>query len=928
MTEADLLLLWGKSVRIIVKREGEENKSVVSPDLYHPLLFHLLDVGHVAGLLWDKFLSPRVRERLAQALGLSEPPDARRAVVLLAALHDIGKASPAFQHQNTAPANVRDALARSGLPQPQTMQPEPHGFISAAELIRLLQSQGWVWSAPSAALILAHISGAHHGTLPSAVDVRDAGKDVVTGDASWSQARRALADAIVPLLEVGGAPIQSSPWEDAGAVAILAGLISVADWLGSSEHFQPAGDARRDPPDARSYAGKSKQRAREALQQFGWVPRPKIPHEPLDFTAHFGFGPNPLQSAVIERCKYLRGPFLAIAEAPMGTGKTEAAFAAVDAALVQEQASGFYIALPTQATGNAMHDRVRDNFFAHARYGGNLNLQLVHSHALLKDDLKVREGAISEDAEATVAAQSWFTQSKRPLLAPFGAGTIDQSLMGVLQTRHWFVRLFGLCGKVVVFDEIHSYQVFTGDLLARLLTWLHALDCSVLLLSATLPPSRRHELLRAWGIEPPESEADYPRLTWADAGEEEAASIALPRAELGKRTVKLSFGATDAGCLSATLKKKLAQGGCAAIICNTVKRAQEVYAALKSDLGEDWCEWRCFHARMPFAWRQAHEEQILKKLGKRKANCLPRPSRAVVVSTQVLEQSLDISFDWMASDLAPVDLLLQRAGRLHRHEPVDENKQPIERPLPVREAELCILCDVEDDAPPKMNVPEAIYAHHVLLRTWLALRAESQVALPDDVERLIKEVYEGEATGPDEVWESQLRKTWRCLQISKETAEADADSRLIPKPASSRILTRVRTDRAEDEDPQLHEQFRALTRQGLPSIQAVCLCQEGDDLYLPDSHGRARLAKRVDLQKEPGSAWTRKLVRAAVPLSLPLIYRQLKQEEVPPGWRKNSHLRFYRVLKFRDGRATCAGLTLLLDAERGIVILDSKEKDE
>ena len=101
-------------------------------------------------------------------------------------------------------------------------------------------------------------------------------------------------------------------------------------------------------------------------------------------------------------------------------------------------------------------------------------------------------------------------------------------MLAVLQTKHVFVRLFGLAGKVVILDEVHAYDAYMTTLMERLLHWLAALGCPVVLLSATLPKQKRLDLLRAYGgHEWPglKQEAAYPRISPAGPGENTAYSV-------------------------------------------------------------------------------------------------------------------------------------------------------------------------------------------------------------------------------------------------------------------------------------------------------------------------------------------------------------------------------------------------------------------
>jgi CRISPR-associated endonuclease/helicase Cas3 len=904
MHEEELLWLWGKTVKD-------------EPARYHPVLFHLLDVGHCAMLLWDEGLPDAYKAELASELGMQES-DLRRAVIWLATWHDIGKVAPGFQFVATAPQWLWPRLKGCGLHQSSDWR--VHGLVSAHVLMNCLQNGKVGWKVPDSqtALIWAHIAGAHHGTFPHSGET-DFGTDVL-GDEVWDNARIEIMKATARLLTPDDKTLQSGAWPNkiGGAAGWLAGLISVADWLGSSDHFPAAAHQNKDTLSAEEYSCQSQANARKALTEFGWLPRFTARSTPLNFQQTFKFKPNILQQEMQKCARNLSAPFFAIAEAPMGVGKTEAAFAALDAAFAQGQAHGFYIALPTQATSNAMHDRARDDYLKRCQ-NGEINLQLAHSGALLKDEdepeVEVQPGSIDIDenrTEATVAAQSWFTFRKRPLLAPFGVGTIDQSLMGVLQTKHWFVRVFGLAGKVVIFDEVHAYDAYMSTLLERLLNWLRANGCSVILLSATLPSSRRHALLKAWGAASPEDEEAYPRLTWVDDGKPLSISVAEPNVK--PKDIALKFAPTNALALAATLREKLEKGGCAAIICNTVKRAQELYKSLKAELGEEFCgkeNWHLFHARMPFAWRQERERKILKSFGKDKSQ---RPQRAIVISTQVMEQSLDLDFDWMASELAPIDLLLQRAGRMHRHENTT-------RPVALQNPELMILCDGgENGEPPELAVPDDMYSHFILLQTWLALRDKGVLQLPDEIEDLIETVYEKHLPAPDEVWAATLQAAQDRMETAQKKAVNIAEAVSIVPPNDAEAVADFESEELrEDDDPETHKTLRAATRSGDPSIQVVCLIEEDGKKFLPNINGRADRNQIIDLNINPSRDLSRALLRAAVPISHKGLFHELQRQELPPGWKKNAYLRYARIFVFKNGCAIIGQHSVFLDHERGII---------
>jgi len=939
MTEDQLLLLWGKTCR-------EKDDPTNFRQRYHPLLFHLLDVAHSALGLWDEFLNDAWKDRLARAFGCDRET-ARVLVAFLAGAHDLGKATPGFQFQPNTPLDwLCEQLCQIGLRATSLSRGEPHNFVSSKELRALWTEDLWRWKAGNkrVAPVLSHITGAHHGTFPNSNDYASWNEDVL-GNEPWRAARIALLAALAthvcpPEFEFP----DTLSWSDVGAIPHLAGLISVADWIGSSQHFQVAGN-RGNTPTTADYAILSRDRARRALNDFGFAdaPKPKLPRP--EFAPFWGFEPNPLQRAVIRITREVSAPFLLLCEAPMGAGKTESALWASDAAWSAGVAQGLYVALPTQATSNAMFERV-ETFLPRRLEDGPINLQLAHANAGLLEAPRVAFQSLSriysdlqrDPQKARVMALGWFCGAKRPLLAPFGVGTIDQALMAALQTRHFFVRLFGLAGKVVVFDEVHAYDTYMSELLVVLLHWLKELGCSVILLSATLPSGKRRELVAAWGGSLPAEEASYPRLTWCHGDQTTASSIPIQdgktqdseteQNKTATKIVRVSRLAPEH--LADELRQKLHRGGCAAIICNTVAAAQALFQSLRRELG-DFVEpqhWILFHARMPFHWRQNREKRILKLFGKKKAH---RPHRAIVVSTQVLEQSLDIDFDWMASFMAPSDLLLQRVGRLHRHA-LDEGK-PVERHN-LTEPQLAILCGAQDDSPPDFGASEWVYEREILLRSWLLWRRKTELLLPDEIESLIESTYETPPAAPDEAWQKALSEAGEEARLEHRASSDNAKEVVVqlrnaggtPR-APVQIVESPSRDLKDDDNPKIHQALRAKTREGDESLTMICLCKHKNQIFLPDDNGAPDFCAPVDLSLEPDKTSSRKLMEFALPLSQKGIYHTLIAQIPPPAWKKSPFLRHARPPFFEGGIAHVGSKVLHLDGELGIVVETPKEKE-
>jgi CRISPR-associated endonuclease/helicase Cas3 len=530
---------------------------------------------------------------------------------------------------------------------------------------------------------------------------------------------------------------------------------------------------------------------------------------------------------------------------------------------------------------------------------------------------QVKEGEIAEfnpksiGDEGDVEAQSWFTAKKRPLLAPFGVGTIDQSLLSVLQTKHWFVRLFGLAGKMLIFDEVHAYDAYMSTILERLLHWLAEVDCTVIMLSATLPEAKRKALAKAYSGHFDVEYKRYPRITLA--GPRRYPHLQTPSSpecvEIPKekpRSVNLRFLTTDLPSLIVTLNQELKHGGCAAVISNTVNRSIEVYEHLRDNLKDTDCS--LFHARTLRMWRREREEEVLRKFGKGEKHdgtyTNPnRPNRAVLVATQVIEQSLDLDFDLMVSEIAPVDLLLQRCGRLHRH--------ARSRPAGLETPQFFVLCDAKADGPPPESFGKSIefvYDRYILLRTWQAIRQREDLEIPAEIETLVEAVYGESAMACDDGWTDALGDAKERMKHNRNESEKAAGRLLIGHPKwPSDLLEEFNDQLIDDEDPQVHEAVRAATREGDPSITVVML------------------PVAVVLTYDPNVSEVRELLDRSAKLSHRGIFQSLlDKSRTPKEWAKSPHLRHARLLRYNGENQVRIGNYLLsVDRELGVAI----EKD-
>lgn len=856
----------------------------------HGLLAHMLDVAAVAERVLARE-SPQTLGWVAGTFGL-QSLEATRWLAAMVGLHDLGKAIPGFQAKWL---QGREADAATGLSfHAAELAQDKHDLASGVELKRLLKP--WAGS-DSRARALAGAVAAHHGHVFEASTVAQARRP---GEgAAWQKARRELFDAYMATL----APTSASGDDDIDlpALAWLAGLTSVCDWIGSNTEWFPPGE--RDS----TFAGHHRQAlalADAALRAIGWPVYSPLLRGTAGSDALIarivgqpGLGARPLQAAADRLLEGATGPQLLIVEAPMGEGKTELALLAhlrLQAALGHR---GLFIGLPTQATGNAMFARTLRFLRA---FGSDmaLDIQLAHGGVLMPDALLHLRGIHGDGGERGEAVRSsaWFSQRRRPLISPYGVGTLDQALLATLNVKHHFVRLWGLANRVVVLDEIHAYDTYTGGLIEALLRWLQAMRCSVVVMSATLPAARRASLLRAWsGSAVNVPDLRYPRVLAADAAGVRGEHVASrPQASIELHAIDEKLEAL-AGAAEAAAQ----QGGCGAIVVNTVDRAQLLYAMLKVRL-HGLAQPQLFHARFPADERQQRERAVLNTFGRD----AERPPVAVLVATQVVEQSLDIDFDWMISDLAPVDLLLQRAGRLHRH----ERDRPAAHGLPV----LTVAGLCAERLPDLKTTRWGLYDEYLLYRSWAFASRETRWQLPQDIDRMVQTVY-SDAELPPELSEATLR-TIEISAQGKHLAEVDR-KRLLATYAAidarSTLQDAYRNLPRGNEDGDFGN--RNVTRLGPESLAVV-------PVHTDDGIWRLQAgAPGFDPAAPPDQTLARAIVQRQLRLSRHDVVKALRDTEPPAGWAEHAWLRHLKVLPLLAGETVLGQTTVRLDPELGIV---------
>lgn len=864
--------------------------------LWHPLVLHLLDVAASADAILA--LEPEsTRLRMADVFGLKWP-ESRSWLLFVIACHDLGKACPAFQ------AQWQDLLPRTGLRCPPVTGRTKvrHDFVSQIALSTILiEDFGWP---EELADLTADAVGCHHGERASE-NAKDAARLAIqTGKAEvrqdWHGARLSIVTALRQVLHPGAAPTKATL--SGPDFMLLAGLTSFADWIGSNEEYFAFG-TESDCRDLTGWFDAHRAIADRALSAIGWQPRFPLSSSEQDFEEVFNQPPRPLQRAMQEILREIDEPAVLLVEAPMGEGKTEAALYAHLELQRRFGHRGLYVALPTKATGNAMFKRVRK--FLDGRGGDRkLDLQLLHGGKSLNEEFQQLRFSRIDDAHpgGAVRAAEWFTHKKRSLLSEYGVGTIDQALVPILPVRHSFVRLWGLANRVVVLDEVHAYDAYTGTLLEHLVRWLQALGSSVVLLSATLSPSIRRRLANATGARMISNEVAYPRLSVFRRGRvvEQRHFDADARRRM---TIPLRRISPDIDSIRAALEEAVAPSGMVMALVNTVQRAQDLYRQFPEGtpvLSDGVRVGKClsdgttvllFHARFRADDRQKREDWVLATFGPDDR----QEERCILIATQVAEQSLDLDFDVIVTDLAPIDLILQRAGRLWRH-------QARNRPRP---EPLLFIAGLAGDEPPSFAGPlwwGKVYREDLLLRTWSLLRKRESITVPDDIDPMVKAVYEEEVDIP-ELLRPRLEKATVVAEGEMSAHRTQAHMSVIGLPDDASWNDPARFVLYDEDQPDVHRTLMAQTRMGQDSLLAVPILP--DDSFQPDAGPDASQAKQ----------WFRRTIS----LSRPNVVKALRKLGVPKGWERSPLLRTCHALTLNGENRWTAMSSVRLDDELGLV---------
>ena len=615
-------------------------------------------------------------------------------------LHDIGKAHPLFQRKAEKQYEQWKKGGFGSLFQNEIeIEPFRHEYYSGKILKRI-----WAESDidPDASELFASIIELHHQKRkPRRIKEPKA--------TEWSFIQRQLECRMSDFF-LNNTDLIFPHNTDATGM-LITGILIIADWIASSSFFDLVEGKTND---------EIRKHSRTVIERLGLISDgTKLKCGSFQETWPDIDEPRPIQQV----CEDLDpSAILTIIEAPMGEGKTEAALFFAARVSQYYRKRGFYMALPTQATSDQMHQRINGLLNAH----GIREARLLHGNAKLFEE--VDHFQTEDDTEA----MKWMRPLRMGLLEENGVGTVDQVMAAVLLSRFSMIRFVGLENKVLIIDEIHAYDMYMSEIIGKLLEWCRALQIPVILLSATLQDSQKQRYLKCFAAKSVDTSKGYPLLTQVlpegDLIEKEARASSIK--EIVFISERIGY---DPETIADRAMEKVAYGGCIALIMNTVKHAQEVFLACKLIKPED-VELILFHGRFPVGRRKEIESICVRKFGKKRDE---RPLKGILIATQVVEQSIDLDFDCMFSEIAPIDLLLQRAGRVHRH---TCNARPEKMVRP----EIVVLLPNEldtNDIKKRFGSSGVIYEPFVLSNTESIIGNGLKIELPNDVRDIIEKAY-------------------------------------------------------------------------------------------------------------------------------------------------------------------------------------------
>lgn len=832
---------------------------------------HGTTVGIIAQGIYKDILAQGNQSILEKCLSLNET-QVYQFIGYWASLHDIGKIDYLFQCKEP---EMRARLDAHGLQDGSPVgNPIRHEKTSTVILKRIWKEEGIERKARNR---FAELIGAHHQGKT--------GTGHKNQNAQWCMFQDEFEEKMRTLFLNGQLQIPNYQEDQEGTISSLfLGILILADWIASGDTFYDAETILSE----RNGISILRERAEHFFERNGFTTSsvtwgdsfcsvwPNIPAE----------GRRPLQ---VEMERLFRDSDerirMILVEAPMGEGKTEAGMYAALQMQKQWGKSGFYVALPTSATSNQMVARMRALMEMHSIED---TVRLLHAMVWLVDEHTPEIDYNQENAQDVC---NWLAPVRRGLLSPYAVGTVDQAMLAATQVKYGVLRLLGLSNKVLIIDEIHSYDVYMDEIIMRLLEWCIALEIPVVMLSATLPEDKKADLLNIYRCKSPES--GYPSVTAVSENGSAIVHSVPGSGHILKIKTEVSHCLNDVEAIACMAIAAVREGGCLCVLMNTVREAQAVYRAVQENYDGKLL---LFHAQFSAARRDEIERECLSLFGKDKSH---RPERAILVATQVVEQSLDVDFDGMITAVAPMDLLLQRLGRVHRHDDTI-------RPEAFTSPRAWILTPENGES---FGVSGIVYPACLLQRSVCLLEGRERISFPDDIQSLVQDGYDGSKISPEEM------KDWFEMLASDSVKAVQSQPYLLSHPWNQ--FSPIWEDPVFNDEEE-NSYLSVKTRLGEPSVR-IALVEAS--LY----QKLLNFTVRKD-GKQFAPVTNRKLAQEVLSSSVSVSEKRIKGKVSDLLYIKGDKLLAgVEILPAKEGGyRDPAGLEIHFDPELGVIIKDGE----
>lgn len=753
--ETSICEIWGDLSASCLHIIGKKSENIGMP-----LVIHMYDSAYVADYLWDSWLSDSCKSIITSELYVGntnmEESDVRKLLRFLCSVHDVGKVTPVFQ----SVLGNSSVLREYGLEIRDSYERRVRHEMSSEYF---LKRSGFSQS-------ISLIVGGHHGITHSKSKVDELEDDphyIGLFDENWLSIQNEIIEYCIKL---SGLDL-SKEGMTAGVAAqtLLSGIVIMADWLASNEALFPI-ISDVDP-------NSLLKRGSSAIQKIHF-PKPWIPSSECSFYNDFGHEPRQFQADVGRICNSLKDVGIIIMEIPMGEGKTEAALYASEIISKNFGQSGIMFSMPTQATSDGVFSRI-EGWISRVTRGDPIDhtIFLAHGRSHFNKDYRQldRIGFGESESHGGPIVNEWFSGSKKGLLSDFVIGTVDNVLKIGLGQKHMVLRHLALSQKIVIIDECHTYDAYMSSYLDLTLSWLGLYHIPVIILSATLSSERRRGLIvsymkgkygRRKNLDMSTLSEGYPVITFSDGDR-----ICQHFPTVSRKTMDVTIKRMDSEHLVQNIVNWSLNGGVIGVVVNTVKKAQEVYSQLVTAISD--CDVVLIHSAFTSLDRSEKESLIASRACGR-VESFRKPM--VVIGTQVIEQSLDLDFDLLVSDICPVDLLIQRIGRLHRH----DNLRPDSFRIPT-----CVILDNPEKDLDEGSV--AVYGGFHLLNTRRLVG--DHISIPGDISMLVERAYsqsEAECIAEnDEIYNHAKREN--DLKISNMKSRSKTFQ--IPSPDNMRNIS-------------------------------------------------------------------------------------------------------------------------------------------